>query len=72
MDSIRAYTNGKMVVADVAQVFLAKNERDISLKPRTKMYYRMLLGFIDRSWPGLYQTDVREVNARDCEEWLAK
>jgi integrase len=67
-----AFANGRMNVADAAQVFLTKTEASISIKPRTKAYYRMLLAFVRRSWPALYETDVRKVTERDCEGWLVK
>jgi hypothetical protein len=31
----------------------------------------MMIDFIRRSWPSLFDTDVRKVIQRDCEAWLA-
>ena len=32
----------------------------------------MTLDFIQRSWPSLFETDVRKVSERDCENWLIR
>lgn len=71
-ESARALANGRITVADAAEAYLVKMEANVSLKPRTKTYYRTLLDFIKRSWPSLYATDARKVSERDCEEWLVK
>jgi integrase len=71
-ESANAFANGRMTVADAAQAFLTKTEASVSIKPRTKAYYRMLLGFVQRSWPALYESDVRKVSERDCESWLVR
>ncbi len=71
-ESATAFANGKMTVADAGQAYLCKLEANVSLKPRTKGYYRMLFDFVQRSWPGLNETDVRKISERDCETWLLK
>jgi hypothetical protein len=37
----------------------------------SKEYYEWVLCFVERSWPTLFETGVRKVSARDCEQWLA-
>jgi hypothetical protein len=32
----------------------------------------MTLDFIQRSWPSLFETDVRKVSERNCEDWLIR
>src|ERR1700730_11145598 len=32
----------------------------------------MMIDFIRRSWPSLFETDVRKVSQRDCENWLTR
>ena len=71
-DSARSLVNGKMTVGEAAQVFLTKVDANVSLKPRTKAYYRMLFDFIKSSWPTLAECDVRKVTDRDCEAWIVK
>ena len=69
-ESVKAFANGRMTVGDATQAYLQKIEANASLKPRSKAYYRLLVDFIDRSWPALPGTDVRKVSERDCETWL--
>ncbi|MDQ3622150.1 MAG: hypothetical protein M3463_06640 [Verrucomicrobiota bacterium] len=69
-ESVKAFANGKMTVGDASRSYEAKIEANASLKPRSKDYYKMVLGFIERSWPTLVETDVRKVSDRECENWL--
>jgi integrase len=71
-ESARAFADGKMTVGDAAEVCLRKVHASASLKPRSKDYREMILGFITRSWPSLTETDVRKVSERDCENWFAR
>jgi integrase len=71
-ESARAFADGKMTVGDAAEVYLRKVRASASLKPRSKNYREMILGFIKRSWPALTETDVRKVSERDCENWFAR
>lgn len=70
-ESVKAFANGKMTVGDAAGSYEAKIDANASLKPRSKAYYKMVLGFIARSWPTLFGNDVRKVSDQDCETWLA-
>ena len=70
-ESVKAFANGKMTVGDAARSYETKIDANASLKPRSKDYYKMVLGFIERSWPTLLETDVRKVSDQDCEKWLA-
>ena len=71
-ESVKAFAGGKMSVGDAAQVYLGKVRANASLKPRSKDYREMTLDFIQRSWPSLFETDVRKVSERDCENWLTR
>ena len=71
-ESIKAFASGKMTVGDAAEVYLQKINGKISLKPRSKQYYADIIDFIRRSWPSLFETDVRKVSPRDCESWLGR
>jgi hypothetical protein len=71
-ESAKVFADGKMTVGDAAQVYLLKVRASASLEPRSKNYRDMILGFIERSWPSLLETDVRKVSERDCENWFAR
>lgn len=72
LESVTAFADGKMTFGMAADVYLGKVWADVSLKPRSKDYRGMMLDFIRRSWPSLFDTDVRKVSPRDCEDWLCK
>jgi hypothetical protein len=68
----RAYGNGKMTFGDAVQVYRDKLEVNPDLKPKSKYYYRMVLDFIIKSWPGLPGKDVRQISEHECKEWLVR
>ena len=72
IESFAAFADGKMTVSDAADVYLHKVRASVSLKPRSKDYREMMIDFIRRSWPSLFDTDVRKVTQRDCEAWLSR
>ncbi len=71
-ESCQAFAVGKMTVGDAVEVYLQKVRADISLKPRSKDYREKTVDFIRRSWPSLFETDVRKISERDCENWLVR
>jgi hypothetical protein len=71
-ESVKAFAGGKMTVGDAVEVYRGKIRTNASLKPRSKDYREMTLDFIRRSWPSLFETDVRKVSERDCENWLTR
>jgi hypothetical protein len=71
-ESVKAFAGGKITVGDAVEVYRGKVRANASLKPRSKDYREMTLDFIERSWPSLFETDVRKVSERDCENWLIR
>jgi hypothetical protein len=63
-ESANAFANGKMAFNDAATVLLDKIKANVSLKPRSKYYRELIIGFIRRSWPAVFETDVRKVSER--------
>ena len=72
IESLTAFAEGKMTVGNAADVYLQKVRATISLKPRSKDYRELMVDFIRRSWPSLFETDVRKVSPRDSELWLSR
>lgn len=72
LESVAAVADGKMTFGAAAEVYLRKVRANVSLKPRSKDYRDMMIDFLRRSWPALFETDVRKVNERDCQEWLGR
>jgi integrase len=71
-ESSKAVAGGKMIVGDAVEVYLQNVRANASLKPRSKDYREKTVDFIHRSWPSLFETDVRKVSERDCENWLMR
>src|SRR6266511_3937314 len=71
-ESSKAVAGGKMIVGDAVEVYLQKVRADVSLKPRSKDYREKTVDFIRRSWPSLFETDVRKISERDCENWVVR
>src|SRR5207245_10599922 len=71
-ETAKAFADGKMTVGDAVEVYRGKVRANASLKPRSKDYREMTLDFIQRSWPSLFETDVRKISERDCENWLTR
>jgi hypothetical protein len=55
LESFTAFADGKMTVADAAEVYLQKVRASVLLKPRSKDYRKMMIDFIRRSWPAVVQ-----------------
>jgi integrase len=72
LESAAAFASGKMTVAAAIDAHLAKVRASASLKPRSVDYREMMVGFISRSWPTLFDTDVPKISERDCQEWLTR
>jgi integrase len=68
----RNFATGKMTFGEAVQIYKDKLAANPELKPRSKSYYKMILEFIERSWPALFQSDIREVSERACQEWLKR
>ena len=72
LESITAFAEGKMTFGVAAEVYLRRVHTSVSLKPRSKDYRDMMIDFIRRSWPSLFETEVRRISQRDCEDWLCR
>ena len=66
------FRNGRMTVGDAIQIYKDKLELNSELKPRSKYYYGLVLNFIVKSWPGLADSDCRQINERDCTQWRSR
>ena len=42
-----------------------------SIKPRTRDYWRQRLAALIKSWPGLNETEVRNITQPDCKKWAS-
>jgi integrase len=59
----------KMTFREAAAVHLRNLDDNLSIKPRTREYWREVLFALGKSWPGLNETEVRKIGQSDCKKW---
>ncbi|PYI82872.1 MAG: hypothetical protein DMF09_13390, partial [Verrucomicrobia bacterium] len=61
--------SAKMTFGEAAAIHLRNLDDNLSIKRRTRDYWRECLAALERSWPGLNETEVRKITQTDCREW---
>ena len=61
----------KMTFGEAAVTHLRNLDEDLSIKPRTRHYWRQRLAALVKSWPGLNETEVRKITHADCKKWAS-
>jgi integrase len=61
--------SAKMTFGEAAAIHLRNLDDDLSIKPRTRDYWRECLAALQKSWPGLSEIEVRKITKNDCKEW---
>jgi integrase len=77
----RAFAGGKEVwkslktshfsVAEAAAIHLRNLDDNLSIKPRTRNYWREVLAALLKSWPWLNEAEVRKITQADCKKWAS-
>jgi integrase len=63
--------SAKMIFGEAASIHLLNLDDNVSIKPRTRDYWREVLSALVKSWPGLNQTEVRKITRADCKKWAS-
>src|SRR6266849_688565 len=63
--------SAKMTFGEAAAVHLRNLDDNLSIKPRTRHYWRQRLDALQKSWPGLSETEVRKITQADCKKWAS-
>jgi integrase len=63
--------SAKMTFADAAAIHLGNLDGNLSIKPRTRHYWRQRLAALIKSWPGLNETELRNITPADCRKWAS-
>jgi integrase len=63
--------SAKMTFGEAAASHLRNLDDDVSIKPRTRQYWRQRLAALIKSWPGLNETEVRKINQVECKKWAS-
>jgi integrase len=61
--------SAKMTFGEAALIHLRNLDDNLSVKPRTRDYWRECLAALQKTWPGLNETEVRKITKTDCKEW---
>jgi integrase len=61
-----------MTFREAAETHMRNLDSDVSLKPRTRAYYRERLTALYKSWPNLATTEIRKITQSDCKQWAGK
>jgi integrase len=61
--------SAKMTFGQAAAIHLRNLNDNLSIKPRTRDYYRECLLALQKNWPGLSETEIRKITQNDCKEW---
>jgi integrase len=63
--------SAKMTFGEAAAIHLRNLDDNLSIKPRTRHYWRQRLAALIKSWPGLNETEVRKITHADCKKWAS-
>ena len=63
--------SAKMTFGEAAAVHLRNLDDNLSIKPRTRDYWRECLAALQKSWPGLSETEIRKITQADCKKWAS-
>jgi integrase len=61
--------SAKMIFGEAAAIHLSNLDDNPRIKPSTRKYWRECLTALQKSWPGLNETEVRKITQGDCKEW---
>lgn len=64
--------SGKMLVGEAKTLFLQELDLDIEKKTITRQRIKDTISSLERSWPTLWELDVRKVTVNDCKAWAAR
>jgi len=63
--------SAKMTFGEAAAVHVQNLDNNVSIKARTRDYWREVLAALIKSWRGLSETEVRKIKPADCKKWAA-
>ncbi len=58
-----------MTFGEAAAIHLSDLDHNLSIKPRTRHYWRQRLAALLKSWPALSETEIRRITPSDCKKW---
>jgi integrase len=64
--------NTRMTFAQAAACHMQRIEERVTIKRRTKSYWRETLEALERSWPELSEKEVRRITPEACRDWASR
>lgn len=61
--------SARMSFGEAATIHLRNLDDDLSIKPRTRDYWRECLAALQKSWQNPSQTELRKITRSDCKDW---
>jgi integrase len=58
-----------MIFGEAAAIHLRNLDDNPRIKPSTRKYWQECLTALQKSWPGLNETEIRKVTQGNCKEW---
>ena len=58
-----------MIFGEAAAIHLRNLDDNPRIKPSTRKYWRECLTALQKSWPGLNETEIRKITQGNCKEW---
>jgi integrase len=64
--------SAKMTFGEAAAIHLRNLDDNLSIKPRTRDYWRECLAALKKSWSSLNDKSVRKITQTDCKKWAGE
>ena len=61
--------SAKMIFDEAATIHLRNLDGNPRIKSSTRKYWRECLTALQKSWPGLNETEIRKITQGNCKEW---
>jgi len=61
--------SAKMIFHEAAGIHLRDLDDNPCIKPSTRKYWRECLAALQKSWPRLNETEIRNITRGNCKEW---
>jgi integrase len=64
--------NAKITFGQAATLHMQRLEERVTIKRRTRKYYRETLDAMLKSWPELSGTEIRRITPKACRDWASR
>ena len=64
--------DAKMTFGQAAEAYMERVEKSVTIKRRTRLYWKQTLAAVLKSWPELATTEVKRLTSAACRDWAAK